>query len=97
MKSRKQTLSLHLANLRKIRAEAYVSGDWDQVDMLQCCIDDTEIALKEDPANDKIIPLSKTEHQQLERAMQWPEDRAAWDRFNTPTNFGKLFGSLTVL
>lgn len=55
MKSRKQTLSLHLANLRKIRAEAYASGDWDQVDLLQSCIDDTVDALKEISSQDKVI------------------------------------------
>lgn len=96
MKNR-QLLSRHLADLRQARAEAYANGEWERVDHLGYCIDDTVSALEEDPSDDKIIPLSKTEHQQLERAMQWPEDRAAWDRSNTPTNFGKLLGSLTVL
>ncbi len=34
---------------------------------------------------DKVIPLSKEEYNELERAMQWPEDLERWDRTNTPT------------
>lgn len=45
----------------------------------------------------QVIPLTESEYQQLERALQWPEDLAAWDRLNTPINFADLLGSLTVL
>ena len=32
----------HLNALRKARDEAFSEGDWDSVDQLQLCIDDTE-------------------------------------------------------
>jgi len=38
----------------------------------------------------KIIELTLEEYLALERAMQWPEDLAAWDRLNTPINGSEL-------
>ena len=37
------------------------------------------------------IELTEEEYLELERAMQWPEDLAKWDRLNTPieAGFGK--------
>ncbi len=32
-----------------------------------------------------VIALTPEEYNDLERAMQWPEDLARWDRTNTPT------------
>lgn len=40
---------------------------------------------------DKTIPLTAAEYRNLERAMQWPEDIAAYEKLNTPT---PLFGSI---
>ena len=39
----------------------------------------------------KAIELTEKEYLELERAMQWPEDLAKWDRLNTPieAGFGK--------
>ena len=39
----------------------------------------------------KAIELTDEEYLELERAMQWPEDLAKWDRLNTPieAGFGK--------
>jgi hypothetical protein len=34
---------------------------------------------------DKTIPLTAAEYHALERAMQWPEDIAAYEKLNTPT------------
>jgi hypothetical protein len=34
---------------------------------------------------DKTIPLTTNQYRELERAMQWPEDLASYDRLNTPT------------
>lgn len=39
---------------------------------------------------ERVIPLSKDEYKALERAMQWPEDLAAYDRANTPTNLTEI-------
>lgn len=83
MKNR-QSLSCYLADLRKARKEAYANGEWDRAEQLQYCINDTVEALKEDASDDAVIPLSKSDHQKLERAMQWLEDLAAYDRLNTP-------------
>jgi hypothetical protein len=38
----------------------------------------------------KIIELTLEEYLAFERAMQWPEDLAAWDRLNTPINGSEL-------
>ena len=34
------------------------------------------------------IELTEEEYLELERAMQWPEDLAKWDRLNTPIEAG---------
>lgn len=34
------------------------------------------------------IELTEEEYFELERAMQWPEDLAKWDRLNTPIEAG---------
>lgn len=39
--STKQQLIDHLANLEKARDEAFSEGNWDRVDLLGNCIDDT--------------------------------------------------------
>jgi len=36
----------------------------------------------------KAIELTEEEYLELERAMQWPEDLAKWDRLNTPIEAG---------
>lgn len=41
----RQALSQHLSALQQARAEAYAAGDWDRVEILQLCIDDTRKAL----------------------------------------------------
>lgn len=33
----------------------------------------------------RAIPLSPAQYRELERAMQWPEDLARWDRIDKPT------------
>jgi hypothetical protein len=43
------------------------------------------------------IKLTQDQYNELERAMQWPEDLAQWDKNNTPTNFGQLLGNLTAI
>lgn len=45
----------------------------------------------------KQIQLTQEQYNELERAMQWPEDLAQWDKNNTPTNFSKIFGNLTTI
>jgi hypothetical protein len=40
---------------------------------------------------DKTIPLAAAEYHALERAMQWPEDLATYEKINKPT---PLFGSI---
>jgi hypothetical protein len=39
--STKQQLIDHLANLEQARDEAFAEGNWDRVDLLGNCIDDT--------------------------------------------------------
>lgn len=39
--STKQQLIDHLANLEQARDEAFAAGNWDRVDLLGNCIDDT--------------------------------------------------------
>lgn len=49
---------------------------------------------EETPTEYKIVvKLSDEERQALERALQWPEDLAAWDRLNTPIK-ADLFGNI---
>ena len=45
----------------------------------------------------RVIKLTPEEYNEFERAMQWPEDLPQWDKNNTPTNFGALFGNLTTI
>lgn len=49
------------------------------------------------PTQVEIIELTPAELRALERALQWPEDVAAWDRANTPTNMATILGSMTTL
>lgn len=39
---------------------------------------------------DKAIPLSNQEYQSLERALQWPEDLAQYDKNAKPTNLPEI-------
>lgn len=39
---------------------------------------------------DREIPLTQQEYSALERAMQWPEDLAKYDRIAKPTNLMDL-------
>lgn len=39
---------------------------------------------------EKEIPLTPEQYKELERAMQWPEDLAQWDKTNTPTNLKEI-------
>lgn len=39
--STRQQLIDHLADLERARAEAFAEGNWDRVDVLGNCIDDT--------------------------------------------------------
>jgi hypothetical protein len=41
----KQQLTDHLADLEQAREEAYSAGNWDRVDLLGQCIDDTKAAI----------------------------------------------------
>jgi hypothetical protein len=43
--STKQQLIDHLADLERARKEAYSAGNWDRVDLLGQCIDDTKAAI----------------------------------------------------
>jgi hypothetical protein len=45
----------------------------------------------------KQIYLTQAQYKELERAMQWPEDLAEYDKNNdtTPTNFAIILGNLT--
>lgn len=47
----------------------------------------------------KTIKLTYEEYLELERALQWPEDRAAWDKAHdtTPTNMADLLGNLATI
>lgn len=40
-----QKLIAHLMLLEAAREEAFAEGNWDRVDLLQCCIDDTKNAI----------------------------------------------------
>ena len=42
------------------------------------------VAYGPDGKQRKVIELTEQEYDELERAMQWPEDLAAYDRLNTP-------------
>lgn len=42
------------------------------------------VAYGADGKQRKVIELTKKEYEELERAMQWPEDMEAYDRLNTP-------------
>lgn len=44
--TKRQQLIDHLADLERAREEAFADGNWDRVDLLQCCIDDTRGAIK---------------------------------------------------
>lgn len=37
-----------------------------------------------------VIKLTIEEYEELERAMQWPEDLEKWDRINTPTRLTEI-------
>ena len=41
----RQQLIDHLANLERARDEAFAEGNWDRVDLLGNCIDDTRARL----------------------------------------------------
>ena len=43
------------------------------------------------------IKLTEEEYLELERAMQWPEDLAKWDRLNTPIEAGLGANGLVFL
>ena len=43
--SKRQQLIDHLADLKRARKEAFEAGDWDRVDLLGLCIDDTRAEL----------------------------------------------------
>ncbi len=45
--SKRQQLIDHLADLQRARKDAYAAGEWDRVDFLQLCIDDTRTLLKQ--------------------------------------------------
>lgn len=42
------------------------------------------VAYGPDGKQREVIELTDKEYAELERAMQWPEDLAAYDRLNTP-------------
>ena len=37
-----------------------------------------------------VIKLTREQYLELERSMQWPEDLAAYDKLNKPTNLSEL-------
>lgn len=41
-------------------------------------------------AEDVDIQLTEEEYAELERAMQWPEDLAKYDKINSPTNLSEI-------
>lgn len=45
----------------------------------------------------RVIPLTREQYLELERALQWPEDLPAYDRSNTPTNFADVLGGLATI
>ena len=42
------------------------------------------VAYGPDGKQTKVIELTEKEYEELERAMQWPEDLEAYDRLNKP-------------
>lgn len=42
------------------------------------------------------VPLPQEALEWLERALQWPEDLAAYDRLNKPINGSELFSNLRI-
>lgn len=42
------------------------------------------VAYGADGKQRNVIELTEKEYEELERAMQWPEDLEAYDRLNTP-------------
>lgn len=42
------------------------------------------VAYGPDGKQNKVIELTEKEYEELERAMQWPEDLEAYDRLNKP-------------
>ena len=53
---------------------------------------------EETPTKDsRVIKLTPEQYNELERAMQWPEDLPQWDKNNKPINFGLLLKEFTVL
>ena len=52
---------------------------------------------KTNSKDQRVIPLTREEYLALERAMQWPEDLAAYDRSNKPTNMAEVLGNLTTI
>ena len=44
-----------------------------------------------------IIPLTQEELQALTRMLQWPEDLAAYDKSNQPTNMAEILGGMVTL
>lgn len=44
--TRRQKLIDHLVSLNQGRADAFANGDWDRVDFIQLCIDDTRDELE---------------------------------------------------
>lgn len=42
------------------------------------------VKLNADGTQRVVATLSREEYEAVERAMQWPEDLAKWDRLNTP-------------
>lgn len=38
----------------------------------------------------KVVKLTNQQYRELERAMQWPEDLAAWDKLDSPINLTEL-------
>lgn len=46
------------------------------------------VQFNQDGKEVKAIELTEEEYLELERAMQWPEDLAKWDRLNTPIEAG---------
>ena len=45
----------------------------------------------------RTVELTIDEYLELERALQWPEDLAKWDRTHSPTNMAELLGNFAKI
>lgn len=52
---------------------------------------------EETPTPTEVIKLTNEELEALKRMLQWPEDLAAFDKSNKPTNLSEILGKFTPI